>query len=703
MNLLLNLVNLLNLPNLPLKNFPHMVRHLILLITLLASINVLASPALLAVQSRKVHGAAGPFALLVAHDVPISGAVTVEPRAIGTGHNLVFKFDTAITAIGGISAVDGNGATIGSVMVGNLGGLEIVVTLSDIPDNSRVKTLLTAVNGSTDIAVSVGFLIGDTNSSRSITADDISSVKARSGQTVNSNNYLFDVNTSGSITAADIAAVKVRLGYVIPANPAMLTVQISGTGAGKVTSSPASPDCLTTVRGPKPTVVCMRYFDSNAIVTLTATPDAFSAFTGWSGACAGTSASTQVVVTGGSTCTAEFTELPQQFTLTIAKAGSGSGNVVSAPLGINCGTTCTGSFNPGAFVLLTATETAGSTFAGWSGACSGTPPSAFVMVNGATTCTATFVTLPVQVEQIVISGRVVASQDKATSVAGAKIVDRQTNAVLAIADAAGNFQFDRSINVLGPPLYVSISADGHLTRETGLQPRTHEVVADIINLAPPFSLPYYRRLARDHAEGSDPLPGTGIDGWRAETMNVYIRTQLIDPTDTNSPPRGTGVVVPQATIDRVMVGLNKTIMEIARGAVTISLVESGPDAAHAFQQGWLTIEFFDWDLYQTDYFARGGSGTDRAAAVRLGTWVTAPGCGFFQGLAMHEFGHVFGLRHAQMDAPEIMMSAGFVMPCGDAHFSPAERLHGPIAYSRPRGNEEPDRDPVGFVLPSTNP
>ncbi|MBL8519872.1 MAG: hypothetical protein JNK75_04305 [Betaproteobacteria bacterium] len=675
-----------------------MMRCLILAITLLASMHVLASPALLSVHSRKVHGASGTFDLLVAHNVAMDGAVSVEPRAIGTGHHLVFRFDTAITAIGDVSAVDGNGAAIGSATVGSLGGPEIIVTLTGIPDNSRVRMRLTSVNGSADIEVSAGFLFGDTNGSRSITANDINAVKGRAGQAIDASNYPLDINLSGSITAADLAAVKARAGYGLLVNPALLTVQISGTGAGKVTSSPASPDCLTTVRGPKSPVACMRYFNGNAIVTLTATPDAFSTFAGWSGTCAGTSASTQVVVTGGNTCNAEFTE---GSALTIVKAGSGAGSVVSMPSGINCGASCSASFNPGAFVLLTATESAGSVFAGWSGACSGTLSSAFVMVNASATCTATFVLQQVQVEQVVISGRVVASQNLATPVAGATIVDRQNSAVLATTDAAGNFQFTRSINVLGPPLYVSISASGHLTRETGLQPRTHEVVADIISLTPPFSLLYYQQLARGQTESGEPIPGAGIFGWRAETMNVYVRTQQINPNDTSTPPAGTGVNVSQATIERVLEGLNRTIAEITRGTVKIGLIESGPGAAHDFQPGWLNIEFFDWDLYPQNYFARGG-GTSDSGRVRLGMWANNCG-GMFQGMAMHEFGHVFGLQHAQMDAPEIMMSAGFGQPCNDAHFSPAERLHGPIAFSRPRGNADPDRDPVGFALPVARP
>jgi uncharacterized delta-60 repeat protein len=65
-------------------------------------------------------------------------------------------------------------------------------------------------------------------------------------------------------------------------------------------------------------------------------------------------------------------------TLTVAKAGSGSGSVASSPNGIDCGFSCSVSF--GAVpVTLTATASAGSSFAGWSGACSGTGPCTVTM------------------------------------------------------------------------------------------------------------------------------------------------------------------------------------------------------------------------------------------------------------------------------------------------------------------------------------
>ncbi len=57
--------------------------------------------------------------------------------------------------------------------------------------------------------------------------------------------------------------------------------------------------------------------------------------------------------------------------LTVASAGTASGTVTSSPAGINCPGSCTASFSKGAAVVLTATAADGTTFAGWSGACTG--------------------------------------------------------------------------------------------------------------------------------------------------------------------------------------------------------------------------------------------------------------------------------------------------------------------------------------------
>ena len=71
----------------------------------------------------------------------------------------------------------------------------------------------------------------------------------------------------------------------------------------------------------------------------------------------------------------QLTEVPVERNLTVSKAGSGTGTVVSSPAGISCGATCSAQYNDGDSVTLTATATAGSTFAGWSGGgCADTGP-----------------------------------------------------------------------------------------------------------------------------------------------------------------------------------------------------------------------------------------------------------------------------------------------------------------------------------------
>jgi hypothetical protein len=60
-----------------------------------------------------------------------------------------------------------------------------------------------------------------------------------------------------------------------------------------------------------------------------------------------------------------------KFTLVVARSGTGGGTVTSSVGGINCGTTCSVDLSAGTNVTLTAVPTAGSTFAGWSGACTG--------------------------------------------------------------------------------------------------------------------------------------------------------------------------------------------------------------------------------------------------------------------------------------------------------------------------------------------
>ena len=94
----------------------------------------------------------------------------------------------------------------------------------------------------------------------------------------------------------------------------------------------------------------------------------------------------------GSANTGTFTVTappPGTHMLSVTDAGGGFGTVTSDPAGIDCGSTCASSFTAGSTVTLTATAASGSTFAGWSGACSGTGDCTVTM-NADHDVTATF-------------------------------------------------------------------------------------------------------------------------------------------------------------------------------------------------------------------------------------------------------------------------------------------------------------------------
>ena len=160
------------------------------------------------------------------------------------------------------------------------------------------------------------------------------------------------------------------------AGPFILTASTVGSATGTITSDVAGITCGTNGSS------CSASFASGSQVTLMATPDSGTVFSGWLGACSGTgpcvlnmSADKQVMAIFG-------TNPVLSVSSTLINAGAGS--VTSSPTGINCGTSCSQSFAPETEVTLTPHPAAGSLFVGWTGGCEGTGACSITMLTNQT-------------------------------------------------------------------------------------------------------------------------------------------------------------------------------------------------------------------------------------------------------------------------------------------------------------------------------
>ncbi|MCR4279398.1 MAG: hypothetical protein NUV78_01530 [Candidatus Zambryskibacteria bacterium] len=160
------------------------------------------------------------------------------------------------------------------------------------------------------------------------------------------------------------------------------TLSASVSGSGSVNSSPAGISNCTSS--------CSASYAYNTAVTLTATPNAGQNFSGWSGSCSGTG-SCVVTMSTARSVTATFTT--NSYGLTVSRAGNGSGSVSSSPGGISCGSDCSESYTYNTSVSLYPSASAGSSFSGWSGDCSGTG-ACTVSMTTARSVTASFALVP---------------------------------------------------------------------------------------------------------------------------------------------------------------------------------------------------------------------------------------------------------------------------------------------------------------------
>jgi len=146
--------------------------------------------------------------------------------------------------------------------------------------------------------------------------------------------------------------------------PSQFNLKVTTAGNGLVRGA-GSADC----RGS-----CSATYPAGTQVHLTAVADSGSTLVGWAGACGG-SGTCDLTLDADREVSATFATAPppppNKHRATVVVQGKG--RVTSAPAGLDCDSaTCSANFDDGSSVSLTATASAGYTFAGWGNDCSGT-------------------------------------------------------------------------------------------------------------------------------------------------------------------------------------------------------------------------------------------------------------------------------------------------------------------------------------------
>jgi hypothetical protein len=244
--------------------------------------------------------------------------------------------------------------------------------------------------------------------------------------------------------------------------------------------------------------------------------------------------------------------------------------------------------------------------------------------------------------------------------------------------ADGAYSLSSTVNPPTNPYRLSISGSDIVSRDlwVGWQSGARTgVTLDVIRDRPPFSMQFYRQFVRGTYDASG--APYAVLRWM-ESPRFYVKT-----IDQN------GRAIEPEVMAVVLEAIPRAVAEFSAGRLSVATLETGTES-RTTATGWIIVNIRrDPNERQTCGFANIGA---TAGSITLNNDVCSCGSNKIPGaLVLHEVGHALGFFHVP-DRNSVMYP---FLPgnCPAGTLSAAEKYHAAIAYSRPRGNLEPDNDP----------
>ena len=307
-------------------------------------------------------------------------------------------------------------------------------------------------------------------------------------------------------------------------------------------------------------------------------------------------------------------------------------------------------------------------------ACGGGSSSSSASSGGSTPSTPTTPTAPTNTWSV--AGQVVATGTTA-GVGGATLTPGWSLTAVS-ADAQGNFQLGDVANPPSTPYPVALTANGFVEHDvwiTWARGARSGVSLDMIRNAAPFSMDFYRQFVRGtYDQDGAPWP---VLRWTT-APSFYVRT-----VDQN------GRAIEPEVLTRVYDAIRAAVPAFTAGTYSVAALETGTETRDQ-KPDWINVVILrDPNEHRVCGYSYIGA---NPGSITLNDDVCSCGSNKIPGaVTMHEVGHAMGFFHVS-DRSSLMYP--FVAgDCPAGALSPAESYHARVAYARPRGNTDPDKDP----------